>query len=290
MLDGAAHLCAVADDDERSLLLNGAELAFVAVGQDDDIPFFHAAFQHFRGGCANADVAGGAHRILAAHHHGSAQCFQNIAVAGAAFGKDAGIEQVHVGGSDILDRNDALQFVVLAGHGKGVDLLIAHDLPRLAQAGRAGDARHLTVVHVPDLRVDIGAHPGRRDPELFEHEFGFLIHLARTPGLADQITGLIFQLCIGNGRADGVGVRVAMPDDHDLVRSFLHTVPPCGSLPSYHISYHLSKARAAPAQRCGLQPYFNTTARRGKGRAARQTVAFRSFLYTTPCILTNSAV
>ena len=129
--------------------------------------------------------------------------------------------------------------VLLAGHGKGVDLLVAHDLPRLAQAGRAGDAGDLPVIHVPNFRVDIGAHPGRRDPELFQHEFCFLIHLARTPGFADQITGLVFQLCIGNGRADGVGVRVAVPDDHDLVRSLLHSLPPYGSSTSYHISYHL---------------------------------------------------
>ena len=65
MLDGAAYLCAVADDDERSFLLDGAELAFVAVGQDDDITLFHAAFQHFRGGGADADVAGGAHCVAA---------------------------------------------------------------------------------------------------------------------------------------------------------------------------------------------------------------------------------
>ena len=274
VLDGAAHLCAVADDDERSFLLDGAELAFVAVGQDDDITLFHAAFQHFRGGGANADVSGGALRVLAAHHHGSAQRFQNIAVTGAALGKDAGIEQVHVGGGDILHRDDTLQFVILAGHRKGVDLLVAHDLPRLAQAGGAGDAGHLPVIHVPDFRVDIGAHPGRRDPELFQHKFRFLIHFARTPGLADQITGLVFQLCIGNGRADGVGVRVAMPDDNDLMRSLLHTLPPYGSLPSYH----LPKQRPSPAQRGRLQPYFNTTVPMGKGHETRRAVAFWHFL------------
>ena len=270
VLDGAAHLCAVADDDERSFLLDGAELAFVAVGQDDDITLFHAAFQHFRGGGADADVAGGALRVLAAHHHGSAQRFQNIAVAGAALGKDAGVEQVHVGGGDILHRDDTLQFVLLAGHGEGVDLLVAHDLPCLAQAGGAGDAGHLPVIHIPNFRVDIGAHPGRRDPELFQHKFRFLIHLARTPGLANQIAGLVFQLCIGNGRANGVGVRVAMSDDNDLVRSLLHTVPPYGS----STSYHLPKQRPSPAQRGGLQPYFNTTAPMGKGHCTRQTVAF----------------
>ena len=211
-------------------------------------------------------MAGGAHCVLAAHHHGSAQRFQNIAVAGAALGKDAGVEQVHVGGGDILHRDDALQFVLLAGHGKGVDLLVAHDLPRLAQAGRAGNTGDLPVIHVPNFRVDIGAHPGRRDLELFQHEFCFLIHLARTPGFADQITGLVFQLCIGNGRADGVGVRVAVPDDNDLVRSLLHSLPPYGSSTSYHISYHLPKQRPSPAQRGGLQPYFNTTMSGGKGQ------------------------
>ena len=259
---------------ERSFLLDGAKLAFVAVGQDDDITLFHAAFQHFRGGGTNADVSGGALRVLTAHHHGSAQRFQNIAVAGAALGKDAGVEQVHVGGGDILHRDDTLQFVILAGHGEGVDLLVAHDLPRLAQAGGAGDAGHLPVIHIPNFRVDIGAHPGRRDPELFQHKFRFLIHLARTPGLANQIAGLIFQLCIGNGRANGVGVRVAMSDDNDLMRSLLHTVPPYGSSTSYHIP----KQRPSPAQRGGLQPYFNTTVPMGKGHAARRAVAFWHFL------------
>mgnify|MGYP006869537977 CR=1 FL=1 len=236
-LDGAAHLCIVAQDEQGGFLLDGAQLALVAVGQDDDVSLFHRAFQHFGRGGADADVAGGADVILAAHRHGAVQRFQNVPEAGAALGKDAGIEHVHVGRGDILHGDDALQLVVRIGHGQGVDLLVSHDLPRLAQAGGAGDAGHFAVVHIPDLGVDVRAHARGPDPEFFEHELGLLIHFACTAGFADQITGLVFQFCIGNGRADGVGVRIAMSDDNDLMGCFGHIVPPLGSdLPSMLIS------------------------------------------------------
>ena len=75
-LDGVAHLGAVADDEEGGLLLNGAQLALVPVGQDDDVALFHIAFQHFGGGGADLDVASGADGVLVAHHHGAAAAFR----------------------------------------------------------------------------------------------------------------------------------------------------------------------------------------------------------------------
>ena len=249
-LDGAAHLGVVAQDEQGRFLLDGAQLALVAVGQDDDVAFFHGIFQHFGRGGADADVAGGAHVVLAAHHHGAAQRFQNIAVGGLALGQDAGVEHVHVGGGNVLDRDHALQLVVRAGDRQGVDLLVAHDLPCFAQAGGAGDAGHLAVVHIADLGVHVRAHARGLDPELFEHEFGLLVHLAGAAGLADQITGLVFQLCIGNGRADGIGIRVAVADHDHLMGCFWHIVPPLGSdLPfiSYLI-YHSALPRSCKAQ------------------------------------------
>ena len=258
-LDGVAHLGAVADDEQRRFFFNGAQLAFVAVGQDDDVPFFHAVFQHFRGGGANADVAGGAHSVLAAHHHGAAQRFQNIAVGGLALGQDAGVEHVHIGGGDVLDRDHALQLVVRAGDRQGVDLLVAHDLPCFAQAGGAGDAGHLAVIHIADLGVHVGAHARRLDPELFEHEFGLLVHLAGAAGLADKIAGLVFQLCIGNGRADGVGVRIAVPDDHDFMGCFWHNSPPFSGL-----LLIMLYGRVLPARTHRLWLYFSTIICGGK--------------------------
>ena len=273
-LDGAAHLGAVADDEQRRFFFNGAQLAFVAVGQDDDVAFFHGIFQHFGRGGADADVAGGAHVVLAAHHHGAAQRFQNIAVGGLALGQDAGVEHVHVGGGDILHGDHALQLVVRAGDRQGVDLLVTHDLPRLAQAGGAGDAGHLAVVHIADLRVHVRAHARGLYPELFEHELGLLIHFACTAGLTDQITGLVFQLCIGNGRADGIGIRVAVADHDHLMGCFWHIVPPLGSdfpFISYLI-YH--SALPSPAKHSAPQVYFITIACTGKVEQTRCGAAF----------------
>ena len=228
--DGVAHFGSVAEDEQRGLLLNGAELALVAVGQDDDVALFHRAFQHLRGGSADLDPAGGADRVLVADHHGAAQRLEDVLITGLADGQNTGIEHVHVGRGDVFHRDDALEVVVGAGDGQRVDLLVAHDLPRLAQAGAARDAGHLAVIHIADLRVDVGTHPGRRDAELFQDKFGLLIHLAGTPRFADQIAGLIFQLRIGNGRADRVGVGIAMSDDNDFVCCFGHNFSPLWAL------------------------------------------------------------
>ena len=243
-LDGAAHLGAVADDEQRGFLFNGAQLALVAVGEDDDVAFLHRALQHFRRGRADADAAGGAHCVLAAHHHGAVQRFKDVLIAGLALGENFGIEHVHVGRGDILHSDDAFQFVVRAGDGQGVDLLIAHDLPRFAQAGGTRDAGHLAVIHITNFGVHVRAHARRFDAELFQHELGLLVHFAGAAGLADQITGLVFQLCIGDGGADGVGVRVAVADDHDFVGCFGHILPPLGPYLPY-ISYLISLRRAA---------------------------------------------
>ena len=143
-LDGAAHLGVVAQDEQGRFLLDGAQLALVAVGQDDDVAFFHGIFQHFGRGGADADVAGGAHVVLAAHYHGAAQRFQNIAVGGLALGKDAGVEHVHVGCGDILDRDHALQLVVRLVTGRVsicLSRMISHALRRLVEPGMPGISR-----------------------------------------------------------------------------------------------------------------------------------------------------
>ena len=250
-LDGAAHLGPIADDEQGGFLFNGAELAFVSVAQNDDIPLFHAAFQQLGGGGADLDVAGGADRVGIAHHHGAIQRFKDILVRGTALGQHCGIEHVHVGGGKILHGDDALQLVVRAGDGQGVDLLVAHDLPCAAQAGGARDARHLAVIHVPDLGVHVGAHPGRRDTELFQDELGLLIHFTGTARLTDQRAGAVFELRIGNGGADGIGIGVAVPDDHDLVCFFWHRLFP--SLGQIHLP---SDRPHAPNHRARLPATF----------------------------------
>ena len=252
-LDGAAHLGPVADDQQRGFLFNGAQLALVAVGQDDDVPLFHHRFQHLAGGGADVDPPGGAHRILVAHHHLAPQGAEDVAVAGAALGQDAGVKYVHVGGGDVLDRDQSLQRAVGIHHRQGVDLLVPHHLPGRPQADAAGHAGGLPVVHIPDLGVDIGTHPGRCDAELFQHELALLVHPPGPAGLADQIAGQIFQLRIGNGGTDGVGVWVAVADHHHFMGSFWHRGgPPFYSGPpgpQLRFFSHLRCTGPAPARR-----------------------------------------
>src|SRR5699024_8489680 len=155
--DGLGHLGVVADDQEGGLLLDGAQLALVAVGQDDDVPLFHGALQHFGGGGADVDVAGGAHPVLAAHHHLAAQRLEDVLIGGVGLGQHGGVEHVHVGGGDVLDGDDAQQVALRADHRQRVDVPVPHDLPGAAQADGAVDACHLADIHVAVLVVEVGA-------------------------------------------------------------------------------------------------------------------------------------
>ena len=169
---------------------------------------------------------------------------------------------------------DAFQLVVGARDGQGVDLLVAHDLPCLAQTGGAGDAGHLAVVHITDLRVDIGTHPGRRDAEPLEHEFRLLVHPSGPAGLADKGACLIFQLCVRNGRADRVGVRVAMPDDHDFMSSLWHRfLPPYGSWVVLLIMIPERRFVRVPARRRKGKPSgnFHCNTRWNGGKVAQRS-------------------
>ena len=273
-LDGAAHLGAVADDEEGCFLLDGAQLALIAVGQDDDVALFDVVFQHLRGSSADFDMAGGADGVLVADDHGAAEGLEDIFIGGAAGGKHTGVEHVHVGRGDVLHGDDAFQLVVGARDGQGVDLLVAHDLPCLAQTGGAGDAGHLAVVHITDLRVDVGTHPGRRDAEPLEHEFRLLVHPSGPAGLADEGACLIFQLCVRNGRADRVGVRIAMSDDHDFMSCLWHRfLPPYGSWVVLLIMIPERRFVRVPARRRKGKPSgsFHCNTRWNEGKVAQRS-------------------
>ena len=147
---------------------------------------------------------------------------EDVLVGGVGLGQDGGVEHVHVGGGDVLHRDDSQQVVLGADHRQGVDVPVPHDLPGAAQADGPVHPLHLAVIDVADLGVDVGAHPGRLHPELFQDELGLLVHLAGPAGLTDQVAGLIFQLRIGDGGADGIGIRVAVADHHHFVGFFGH--------------------------------------------------------------------
>ena len=142
------------------------------------------------------------------------------------------------------------------------------------EAGGAGDAGHLAVVHITDLRVDIGTHPGRRDAEPLEHEFRLLVHPSGPAGLADEGACLIFQLCVRNGRADRVGVRVAMSDDHDFMSCLWHRfLPPYGSWVVLLIMIPERRFVRVPARRGKGQPSgsFHCNTRWNGGKVAQRS-------------------
>ncbi len=144
--------------------------------------------------------------------------------------------------------------------------MISQALRRLVLPGMPGTSRKSTSRIFGFTSVHIR---GRLDTELFQHEFRLLVHAARAARLADQRAGFILELRIGNGRADGIGIGVAMPDDHDFVCFFWHRLFPLlgPGLPLFLISFYHS-ALPAPAK-AAPQVYFSTIACAGKVEQTR---------------------
>ena len=84
--------------------------------------------------------------------------------------------------------------------------------------------------------------------EALEHEGGLLVDLARAAGFMPGAHGLVLQIGIGNGRADGVRIRVAVADHHDLTLGvgLIHV--------NYTSRFPLQGAFAHKNSRTGIRP------------------------------------
>ncbi len=196
--NGLADLSPLTHNNQTCVHFNRAQLTFVPVGKQNNIARFHQAFHRFGVGCTQQNAAAVHDRVLIPHQHGAVQRFQNIVIGCMAFRQHSTVENIHIGRSNILNRNQSQQFTVRVNNGQGINFLVTHNLPRAPQAGIAGKSGHFTVIHVTDLRVDIRHHAWRPYVEFVQHKGGFLIQLACSARFIYQIAGFIFQFCISD--------------------------------------------------------------------------------------------
>ena len=165
--------------------------------------------------------------IGAADHQLSLQCFQQVRAAGVGRGQHGRVKQIHVRIGNVLDRNQTLQLVLIVHNAEGVDLDIAHQVPRGAHAHLAVNAGLLADVDVLDLRADIGAEAGGLNAEMLQDKPCLAVYMPGAAGLIQTVeAAAVFQPCIRQCGADRVRVRILVADDIDVADRVCHRCVP----------------------------------------------------------------
>ena len=228
-LGGGEHLVrdvrAAADHEAARAALHGKALRLVAVGDEHDVAGLDGVLHHLGRG-AHADAAAGDARGGVAEDHLAVQRVDDVGVAGGGLADHAHVKDVHVGVGDVLDRDEALQAVLVVGDAEGVHAGLAHEVPGGEQAHLAVDAVLPLISGVLDLGRDGRDELGLVEAEVAEHEGRLAVDGAGAARLVDVgVLDLVLKVRVGNGRADAVRVRMQVSDDVYLADSLRHGGP-----------------------------------------------------------------
>ena len=122
---------------------------------------------------------------------------------------------------DVPGGQHAVQRAVLVDHGDGGDLLLPHELPRTVHGNGGVQAGRAVEVQILHLRADVLDKAGRVEVEPLQHPVCLVADGAQMDGHILLLAQRVFQRGEGHGGHDGVGIRVAVPGDIDLVHTRL---------------------------------------------------------------------
>ena len=180
--NGLGDLRAETDDQAARSQFDGAELAFAAVGEDDHIARGDMLLHQIGIRRRYDDLSLGEFCLGIADDDLALQSIGDIAVRRFRLGQSGSVLILHVKARLITQREHALDLSALGEDGNGLDILVAHMLPRAFQRERRVDALDAAERHVGDRRLQRFEQERRRDAELFQYIFGLAVELARAAG------------------------------------------------------------------------------------------------------------
>ena len=196
LLNCLRNRCASTNHDAACVHLDTAKLIFKTVPGQKHIAIFYIVFQQI--------------------NHCTINRIQNIRIFCVGYCQNPCFVDVHIRRCDILNGNNALQHtIVYNGHGGFTQ--VSHFIPRIFQGNtliQGGSGLNLHILH---LCTDMTDEFRRFHIEKIQHVLCFVVNLARSFRYKYTIIRFIFQRCIGNRRADGICIRIFMPNDKYLL-------------------------------------------------------------------------
>ena len=139
------------------------------------------------------------------------------------------VKEIHVDVGDVGDRNETQKFLLLGRDAEGLDILFAHQLPDLAETHLPVDTGLNAEINVLHLRAHARNETRCLHLPVIQHELRLAVHTARSPRLVLALRiDLLFQPAVAERRADGIRIRILMPDDVDFLSPVMsrHALPP----------------------------------------------------------------
>ena len=221
LADGARHLRAEADDHAARVHLDGAQLALVAVAEDDHVVRADVVLHHIRVCGGNDHTALLEPFLDLTGDERAVQHIHQIAVAGLGLRECVRILILHVKARDVAQGQQTLQVAVLIDNGKRLDVVLVHVIPCAAQRHFRIDARHLAVLYVAHVRLERLDVARRLHAEMLQHILGFGVDMSGAAGDILAAGQPALEVRVADRRADRIRIRVSVSDNKNRLHSEL---------------------------------------------------------------------
>ncbi len=214
--DGKGYGGAFADDDTACIHLDGAELGFIAVSQNDQIVLIDILLHKVRVGGSDEYFSLFKEGIAASHHKSAFQGVDDVGIAGAGLGQNAAVIDIHVGLGDITYGDQSLQHMLFRNDRQGDYIGLLHEIPCFFQGNVVVYALSLPDVDVSDLGLYTFQIQGCLCLKIGQDEFGLRIKM---PGPAGDILlsgAAVLVAGIADGGTDRIRIRIPVTDDDGL--------------------------------------------------------------------------
>ena len=219
--DGARNLGAEADDYAAGAHLNGAQLAFIAVAENNHIVFADIVLEHVRISRRNDHTALLKPLVNVANLERAVKHIDQIPIAGLGLRQRIGVLILDVEARNIAQRQQTLQAAILINNGQRLNIIFVHVIPCTMQRQLLADARHLAVLHIAQARLKRLDVARRLHAKAFEHKFGLRIDVTRAAGYVFSAGQPALEVRVADCRANGIRIRIAVSDNKNWVHALM---------------------------------------------------------------------
>ena len=222
-LDDIGRDAAVARDDEAgdALVDDVDERLIVAVADEHDVVRLDRVLDHLDGASGDADLALDEVALIARDEDFAVRRCDDVAIAYAHLREILHAEFLEVALREVGYRDDADEDALAVRDRHRLEVMAAHDFAEVAQRVVLLDDNLAVERDILDARIEIREQQRLLDMEVLERVLRLRIDLASARRYSIEAERLL-QVCIADGRADGIRIRIAMTNDIDWFRAFRH--------------------------------------------------------------------
>ena len=215
-LNRSGHRSPKAHHDTSRAHLDGTQLGFITVAQNDHVMLINIILHHIRVGSGNHHLAPVKITVFIPDDHLRIQCLQDILIRRPGNRNNGAVIFLHVGFCNIIDRNKTMQMIFLIRDGKRKHVLSPHQRPCVFNGNITAYTGNLPDLHILYSGSDIIQINGMLNSKMIQNILCFRRYLPCSGShIAVIFIRLIFQIGIGNGRTDGICIRVFMSHNAD---------------------------------------------------------------------------